>query len=120
MKRARVVFVVAVSVVPIVFVVLVAFLVALLLLLLLLWSSLTSLSSLSFLQIKSESFLEDLNNILNAGDVPNIFAMDELDTIYTAMKPIVQDQGLQPTKSNFYSAFTKRVRANTHSVVCMR
>ena len=118
MKRARVVFVVAVSVVPIVFVVLVAFLVALLLLLL--WSSLTSLSSLSFLQIKSESFLEDLNNILNAGDVPNIFAMDELDTIYTAMKPIVQDQGLQPTKSNFYSAFTKRVRANTHSVVCMR
>ena len=71
-------------------------------------------------QIKSESFLEDLNNILNAGDVPNIFAQDELDTIFTAMKPVVLDQGLQPTKANLYSAFTKRVRANTHSVVCMR
>lgn len=70
-------------------------------------------------QIKSESFLEDLNNILNAGDVPNIFAQDELDTIFTAMKPVVLDQGLQPTKANLYSAFTKRVRANTHSVVCM-
>ena len=71
-------------------------------------------------QIKSESFLEDLNNILNAGDVPNIFAQDELDTIFSAMKPVVIDLGLQPTKANLYSAFTKRVRANTHSVVCMR
>ncbi|CAH3198846.1 unnamed protein product, partial [Porites evermanni] len=69
--------------------------------------------------IKSESFLEDLNNILNAGDVPNIFAQDELDTIFTAMKPVVLDLGMQPTKANLYSAFTKRVRANTHSVVCM-
>ena len=73
-----------------------------------------------YTQIKSESFLEDLNNILNAGDVPNIFAQDELDTIYTAMKPVVLDLGLQPTKANLYSAFTKRVRANTHSCVCMR
>lgn len=64
--------------------------------------------------------MEDLNNILNAGDVPNIFAQDELDTIFTAMKPVVLDLGLQPTKANLYSAFTKRVRANTHSVVCMR
>lgn len=71
-------------------------------------------------QIKSESFLEDLNNILNAGDVPNIFAQDELDSIFTAMKPVVIDLGMQPTKANLYSAFTKRVRANTHSVVCMR
>lgn len=72
------------------------------------------------MQIKSESFLEDLNNVLNAGDVPNIFAQDELDTIFSAMKPVVLDLGLQPTKANLYSAFTKRVRANTHSVVCMR
>ena len=52
--------------------------------------------------------------------MPNIFAQDELDTIFTAMKPVVLDLGLQPTKANLYSAFTKRVRANTHSVVCMR
>ncbi|EDO28519.1 predicted protein, partial [Nematostella vectensis] len=71
-------------------------------------------------QIKSETFLEDLNNVLNAGDVPNIFAMDELDNIYTSMKPVVQDEGMQPTKANLYSAFTKRVKSNTHSVICMR
>ncbi|XP_076826201.1 dynein axonemal heavy chain 1-like isoform X3 [Clavelina lepadiformis] len=70
-------------------------------------------------QIKSESFLEDLNNILNSGDVPNIYGFDDQDNIFNAMKPIVMDQGLPPTKSNLFNAFTKRVRANLHTIVCM-
>ena len=71
-------------------------------------------------QIKSESFLEDINNILNSGDVPNIYGFDDLENIYNAMKPVVQDAGLQPTKGNLYSAYTKRVRSNIHVVICMR
>ncbi|XP_036367019.1 dynein heavy chain 1, axonemal-like isoform X1 [Octopus sinensis] len=70
-------------------------------------------------QIKNESFLEDLNNILNAGDVPNIYSLDELDKIYEAMKPSVQDMGLQPTKTNLYTCYTKRVRSNLHTVITM-
>ena len=65
-------------------------------------------------------FLEDINNVLNAGDVPNIYAPDELDTIYSTMKPIVQDEGLQPTKVNLFMSYTKRVRSNIHMVICMR
>ena len=71
-------------------------------------------------QIKSESFLEDLNNILNAGDVPNIYAQDELDNIYTLMKSVMQDPNMQPTKTNLFSTYTKRVRANLHTVITMR
>lgn len=71
-------------------------------------------------QIKSELFLEDLNNILNSGDVPNIYPLDDLDKIYHEMKPSVQDAGLPPTKSNLFSAFTKRIRTNIHIVICMR
>ena len=71
-------------------------------------------------QIKSELFLEDINNVLNSGDVPNIYALDDLDKIYHEMKPVVQDSGLQPTKANLFSAFTKRVRSNIHMVICMR
>ncbi|MGH0177674.1 UNVERIFIED_CONTAM: hypothetical protein FKN15_074253 [Acipenser sinensis] len=70
-------------------------------------------------QIKNESFLEDINNILNSGDVPNLYALDEQDQIMAAMKPTVQDQGQQPTKSNLLAAYIKRVRSNIHTVLCM-
>ncbi|XP_065895241.1 dynein axonemal heavy chain 1-like isoform X2 [Dysidea avara] len=70
-------------------------------------------------QIKSESFLEDINNILNSGDVPNIYEFEDLDNIYNTMKPIVLDAGQQPTKANLFSAYTKKVRSNIHLVICM-
>ena len=64
--------------------------------------------------------MEDLNNILNSGDVPNIYAFDELDQIYSLMKPLVQDAGLQATKTNLFATFTKRIRSNLHTVITMR
>ncbi|KAF7249783.1 Dynein heavy chain 1, axonemal [Varanus komodoensis] len=70
-------------------------------------------------QIKNESFLEDINNLLNSGDIPNLYAPDEQDQIMTTMKPIVQDQGLQPTKANLMAVYTGRVRSNIHTVLCM-
>ena len=36
------------------------------------------------------------------------------------MKPIVQDEGRQLTKTNLFMAYTKRVRSNIHMVICMR
>lgn len=71
-------------------------------------------------QIKSESFLEDINNILNSGDVPNLYATDEQERILTAMKPVVLDLGQQPTKANLMAAYIRRVRSNIHTVLCMR
>ena len=35
----------------------------------------------SDVQIVDESFLEDINNILNAGEVPSLFENDEIDQI---------------------------------------
>lgn len=72
------------------------------------------------LQIKCESFLEDINNILNSGDVPNLYATDEQERILTAMKPVVQDLGHQLTKANLMAAYIRRVRSNIHTVLCMR
>ncbi|XP_068082965.1 dynein axonemal heavy chain 1 [Anabrus simplex] len=70
-------------------------------------------------QIKSESFLEDLNNVLNSGDVPNIYQIEELDVIYQAVKGNVQEMGLDLTRSNLYSAYLKNVRSNMHEVITM-
>lgn len=71
-------------------------------------------------QIKNESFLEDINNVLNSGDIPNLYTPDEQDQIVTTMRPYVQEQGLQPTKANLMAAYTGRVRSNIHMVLCMR
>ncbi|XP_029991393.1 dynein heavy chain 1, axonemal [Sphaeramia orbicularis] len=70
-------------------------------------------------QIKSESFLEDINNILNSGDVPNLYAPDEQERILIAMKSVVQDLGQQLTKANLMAAYIRRVRSNIHTVLCM-
>lgn len=72
------------------------------------------------LQIKSESFLEDINNILNSGDVPNLYTSEEEERIFTGMKPVVQNLNQQPTKTNLMAAYIKRVRSNIHIVLCMR
>ena len=37
-------------------------------------------------QIKEESFLEDVNNLLNAGEVPNLFPLDEKQEICEKMR----------------------------------
>lgn len=43
-------------------------------------------------QIKSESFVEDINMILNTGDVPNLFPPDEKADIIEKMQVIARTQ----------------------------
>ena len=38
-------------------------------------------------QIILESFLEDINNILNTGEVPNLFENDETEAIVNDLRP---------------------------------
>ena len=40
-------------------------------------------------QIVKETFLEDINNLLNTGDVPNLFLPEDYDKIINAVRPIV-------------------------------
>lgn len=43
-------------------------------------------------QIKDEAFVEDINMILNTGDVPNLYAPDEKVDILEKMTAIARDQ----------------------------
>ncbi|BBN11637.1 hypothetical protein Mp_5g13570 [Marchantia polymorpha subsp. ruderalis] len=70
-------------------------------------------------QILMESFLEDINNILNSGEVPNLWKNEDLDIIATAMRPILLAAGTPVTKLNLQTAFLKRVRQNLHVVLAM-
>ncbi|KAI8841134.1 dynein heavy chain and region D6 of dynein motor-domain-containing protein [Chytriomyces cf. hyalinus JEL632] len=70
-------------------------------------------------QIFNESCLEDVNNILNGGDVPNIYANDEIDQILNAMRPIALDMGITANRENLFALYISRVRNNLHLIICM-
>jgi dynein heavy chain len=41
-----------------------------------------------------ERFLEDLNNLLNIGEIPNLFASDDRETLISDLKDIAEKQKL--------------------------
>eukprot|EP00294_Goniomonas_avonlea_P007519 CAMPEP_0114565520 /NCGR_PEP_ID=MMETSP0114-20121206/14353_1 /TAXON_ID=31324 /ORGANISM="Goniomonas sp, Strain m" /LENGTH=1925 /DNA_ID=CAMNT_0001751771 /DNA_START=60 /DNA_END=5835 /DNA_ORIENTATION=- len=65
-------------------------------------------------QIVLESFLEDINNVLNSGEVPNIFDLQDQDQIFNACRPIVMAKGQAPTKFIVHETFLSRVQENLH------
>ena len=45
-------------------------------------------------QIVLEEFLEDINNMLNSGEVPNLFEKDELEQVLAATRPKAKEAGI--------------------------
>lgn len=41
-----------------------------------------------------EEFLEDINNMLNSGEVPNLFEKDELKQVLAAVSPKAKEFGI--------------------------
>lgn len=70
-------------------------------------------------QIINETMLEDINGILNSGDVPNLYNSEDLETITTACKPECARKRIPPTKLNIFAQYLLRVKANIHVVLCM-
>lgn len=71
-------------------------------------------------EIKDESFLEYLNNVLSSGEVSNLFARDELDEITQGLIGVMKKEmpRVPPTNDNLYSYFISRSRKNLHVVLC--
>jgi dynein heavy chain len=70
-------------------------------------------------QIISERFLEDINAILNTGEVPNLFPADEMQHVIDQMTPVVKELGLPTSRDVIYATFVERVRDKLHIVMCM-
>uniref|UniRef100_A0A8C3PS23 Dynein axonemal heavy chain 3 n=1 Tax=Calidris pygmaea TaxID=425635 RepID=A0A8C3PS23_9CHAR len=72
-------------------------------------------------QIKDEAFVEDINMLLNTGDVPNIFATDEKAEIVEKMQGAarMENRKIEATPLAMYNFFIERVKKNLHIVLAM-
>lgn len=70
-------------------------------------------------QIKDEAFLEDINNILSSGVVPNLFGKDEMPALIDAVRKPAVSSGVEETADALWRFFIDRVRANLHVVLAM-
>ncbi|XP_050398729.1 dynein axonemal heavy chain 6 [Patella vulgata] len=71
-------------------------------------------------QIVVEEFLEDINNILNSGEVPNLFEPDEYERLIIGCRPAAKEAGIpEGNRDLIYEFCINRVRNNLHIVLCM-
>uniref|UniRef100_A0A8C7T925 Dynein axonemal heavy chain 12 n=1 Tax=Oncorhynchus mykiss TaxID=8022 RepID=A0A8C7T925_ONCMY len=70
-------------------------------------------------QIKEEAFLEDVDSVLNTGEVPNLFATDEKAEIMEAVRPIAQagNKSVEFSPLALFAYFVSRCRENLHIIV---
>jgi dynein heavy chain, axonemal len=66
----------------------------------------------SDVQIINERMVEDNNNILNSGDVPNLYAAEDLEAIANVCRVDFQKLKIPPTKLNIFALYLIRVRRN--------
>lgn len=67
-------------------------------------------------QIIDESFLEDINNVLNTGEVPNLMLLEDKDYICQELPNQIRIEGSQEA---VLQEFVKRVREKFHICLCM-
>ncbi|KAL7841172.1 hypothetical protein SRHO_G00248630 [Serrasalmus rhombeus] len=71
-------------------------------------------------QIVVEEFLEDINNMLNSGEVPSLFEKDELEYVLAATRPKAKEAGIaEGNRDEVFQFFISRVREKLHIVLCM-
>jgi dynein heavy chain len=68
-------------------------------------------------QIVSESFLEDINNILNTGEVPNLFEQPEVEEILNKVTPLAKEAGKLQTRDVVMAHYVQLVRENLHIIL---
>ena len=62
-------------------------------------------------QIVVEEFLEDINNILNSGEVPNLFEPDEYEKLIIGCRPGAKEAGIaEGNRDAIYDFCINRVR----------
>lgn len=63
--------------------------------------------------------LEDINNILNSGDVTNLYKAEDLEPIMKVGKNLCLEKNIVVSKMNMFQAYVGQVKKNTHMILAM-
>ena len=63
-----------------------------------------------YFQVPDEKFLVLINDLLASGEIPDLFADDELENLINGLRNEVKGAGIQDTKENIWKFFIDRVR----------
>ena len=70
-------------------------------------------------QIMNETFLEDINNILNTGEITNLYANEHFERMSQSLEKVLQQLKRPSNKENIYQTYIERLRDNFHIMLCM-
>jgi len=70
-------------------------------------------------QIINEQMLEDINNVLNSGDVPALYKVEDMEAITLVGKNECTRRNITLNKMNMFQAYLNRVKSNIHLVLAM-
>ena len=70
-------------------------------------------------QINNDKILEDINNLLNSGEVPNIFPADERQKLEKNLIDMYGENNVTISINDVWKTFVERVRKSLHIVLCM-
>ncbi|CAE8644925.1 unnamed protein product [Polarella glacialis] len=69
-------------------------------------------------QIIDERFLVCINDMLSSGNVPDLFAREELDGIFLSVRNAAKFAGYADDRESLFQYFIDRVRQNLHLLLC--
>uniref|UniRef100_F1ST22 Dynein axonemal heavy chain 2 n=1 Tax=Sus scrofa TaxID=9823 RepID=F1ST22_PIG len=70
-------------------------------------------------QIADPVFLEDINNILSSGEVPNLYKTDEFEEIQAHIIEQARAEQVPESSDSLFAYLIERVRNNLHIILCL-
>ena len=68
-------------------------------------------------QVKEESFIEDISNLLNTYEVPNLLGSGDLAGIFENIRPRAKQAGQDGSKDSLYNFFVQEVSGKRYSII---
>ena len=70
-------------------------------------------------QIMHESFLEDVNNILNTGEITSLYTKEDTELMAEHLSVILTRKKIPVNKDNIYTEYIEQLRDRFHIILCM-